>query len=155
VSQAVTIAAGAETRQVTLTLVPAGEPSRPRSIVPGVVIGGGALAGAAIVTGVVLLGATAAKGSTVSALQAQIKQEGGCASAMAGGNCASLRSAGSTKEALGTAGLWTLVAGTGVGAATLVYALVGGPKAPTPKSGWRVLPAAAPGGGGLVVVGAF
>jgi len=155
VSQSLTVAGGAETRQVTLTLVPLGDRVQTRSVVPGAVIGGGAAAGAAIVTGVVLLGLAAAKGSTVSSLQAQIQHEGGCASVTAGGDCASLRSAGSSRQTLGTAGLWTLVAGAGVGTATLVYALVGGAKAPPPKSGWRVLPAATSGGGGLFVQGTF
>jgi hypothetical protein len=116
---------------------------------------GGVTAGAAIVTGAALLGVAAAKGSTVSSLQTQIQQDGGCASATGGGNCADLRSTASSKRTLGNAGLWTLVAGGGVGVATLVYGLVGGAKAPPPKSGWRVSPAPAPGGGGLVVQGTF
>jgi hypothetical protein len=127
-------------------------PARPNKIV---LVTGGVTAGAAVVIGAVLLGVAAAKGSTVSSLQAQVQQEGGCASATAGANCTDLSSALTSKRTLGNTGLWTLVAGGGVGAATLVYGLVGGAKAPPPKSGLRVLPVPAPGGGGLVVQGTF
>jgi PEGA domain len=147
---------------VTLTLTRIAAPPPTGTVQPPppgpnkiVLVTGGATAGAAIVTGAVLLGVAAAKGSTVSSLQAQIQQEGGCASAAAGGDCADLRSTATSKQTLGNAGLWMLVAGGGVGVATLVYGLVGGAKAPQPKSGWRVTPAAAPGGGGLVVQGTF
>jgi hypothetical protein len=121
-----------------------------------ILIGGGAVAGAAIVTGAVLVGVAAAKGSAVSSLEAQTRQAGGCSSTTAGGNCAALRSDLSFRQTVGSAGLWTLVGGGAVGIATLVYGLVPGTKTPPPaKTGWGLRPAVGPGGGGLIVDGTF
>jgi hypothetical protein len=120
-----------------------------------VVIGGAAVSGAAVLTGAVLLGVSAVKGSTVNTLQDKVRAAGGCASTTATADCADLTSAGRGKATLGNAGLWTLVAGGTVGAATLVYGLVGG-GAPSPtKSGLQVSPMVIGQGGGLLVTGTF
>lgn len=143
-------------KEVTLALVkkealPAGAGSANK----GIVIGGGVIAGVAVVTGAVLLGAWGAKGSTVSSLQDKIRHEGDCASATASGDCAGLRSAGRSRATLGNAGLWMLVTGGAVGVATLIYGVAGGAKTAPPKSGWQVLPVAIADGGGLFAQGTF
>jgi hypothetical protein len=119
-----------------------------------IVIGGATVSGVALLTGAVLLGVSAAKGSTASSLREKVQKTGGCVDASAG-DCAELDSAARSKAALGNAGFWTLVGGGAVGVATLVYGVVQGSKAPQPKSGWRVLPTVTGDGGGVFVTGRF
>lgn len=146
-AQETVMAEKGKTGQVSLTLVP------PKGVNKTVIIAGGAVAGAGVIAGAVLLGISAAKGSTVSTLQDEVKALGGCSSATAGGKCEELRSAGQSKATLGNAGLWTLVGGGVVGVATLIYGVAGGAKAP--RTGVRVTPIVTGDGGGLLVGGAF
>lgn len=141
------LASKGKTSDVSLTLVAPKGPNKT------VIITGGAVAGAAIVAGAVLLGVSTAKGSTLRTLQDEVKATGGCASETAGGKCEELRSAGQSKATLGNAGLWTLVGGGVVGVATLIYGVAGGPKAP--RTGVRVTPIVTGDGGGLIIGGAF
>lgn len=134
--------------QVALDLIP---PAGPSKVVIGV---GAGIAGAGVIAGAVLLGIGASKGGTVSSLQDKIKQAGGCANATAAGDCADLRSAGSSKATLSNAGLWTLVGGGVVGVGTLIYGLAGGGSR-APKSAMTFTPIVTAGGGGLVVGGTF
>jgi hypothetical protein len=146
VTATVTVLKG-KAEQVALTLMP---PAGPNKMVIGI---GAGIAGAGVIAGAVLLGVGASKGGTISDLQAKIKASGGCASATAAGDCADLRSAGSSKATLSNAGLWTLVGGGVVGIGTLVYGLVGGSRAA--RTGMSVVPVVTADGGGLWAKGAF
>jgi hypothetical protein len=155
-------AAKGSTQDLALTLEalpdtppPGGGTPEPGGVRKPVIITGAVLGGAGVVLGAVFLGVSAAKGSAKTSLSEKVRAEGGCATATAGGSCAELRSAGSARAAFGNAGLWTLVGGGVVGAATVIYAIVGAPKAAPPKNGWRVLPVMTAEGGGLLVKGSF
>ncbi|MFT3765693.1 MAG: hypothetical protein QM820_09280 [Minicystis sp.] len=121
-----------------------------------VIAAGAAVGGAAIVAGAVLLGVSAAKGSTVTSLQNQVKSTGCPADqSTATGACADLRDALNSKATLGNAGLWTLVGGGVVGIGTLIYGLAGGGSTKSGKSGLQVVPVTTADGGGLLVRGTF
>jgi hypothetical protein len=147
VTATITVLKG-KTEQVSLSFV---QPAGPNKTVIGV---GAGIAGAGVIAGAILLGVGASKGGTVSDLQSKLKQSGGCASATTSGDCADLRSAGSSKATLSNAGLWTLVGGGVVGIGTLIYGLAGGGSR-APKSGLFVVPVVTAEGGGLVAEGAF
>jgi hypothetical protein len=126
----------------------AGGPNR------AVLIAGGAVAGAGVVAGAVLLGVGLSKNT--SSLYDTAKASGGCppaSSSMVTGVCASLKSALESRSTLGSAGVWTLVGGGVVGVATGVYALAGGARARA--AGLVVSPVVGREGGGLAVGGTF
>ena len=140
-------AAKGKSQGVELTLVPPPGASTP------VLVAGGAVAGAGVVAGAVLLGVSFTKKGSAADL-ASSKQVG-CPVAGTGamGACKNVANAVTSRNALANAGLWALVGGGVAGVSTLIYGLAGGSKAP--RTGVRVLPVVTGDGGGLVVGGTF
>ncbi len=127
-----------------------------------IIIAGAAVAGVAAVTGGALLGVSANKASAASSLYTTVKASGGCppASSNPSGQCGQLKSDLDAHSTLGSAGVWMLVGAGVVGAGTLVYALVGGPRAArtglvTGPRGFMVAPVVTADGGGVFAQGSF
>jgi hypothetical protein len=125
----------------------------------GLIVAGAVVGGGGVLAGAVLLGLSASKASSASTVYAGIEPPAACpppGSANLTGPCATLASDLSARATLGNAGFWLLVGGGVVGAATLVYGVVGNRAAQTaPATGVRVLPGMVGDGGGLLVSGAF
>jgi hypothetical protein len=127
-----------------------------------VIIAGAAVAGVAAITGAVLLGVSASKGSSASSLYTTLKASGGCppASSSPTGQCGQLKSDLDAKSTLGSAGVWMLVGAGVVGLGTLVYGLAGGPRAArtglvTGPRGIALAPVVTADGGGVFAQGSF
>ena len=120
-----------------------------------VIIAGAAVAGVAAITGAVLLGVSASKGSSASSLYTTLKASGGCppASSSPTGQCGQLKSDLDAKSTLGSAGVWMLVGAGVVGLGTLVYGLAGGPRAA--RTGLVIAPVVTAQGGGFFAQGSF
>ena len=120
-----------------------------------VLIAGGAAAGAAAIAGAAFLGVRASKASSASSLASSVPKGAPCPAGGVGatGTCADLKSALDAKAAWGAAGVARFVTAGASGAGTLVYGLVGGPRAQ--KSGLVVAPTVTAQGAGLWFVGSF
>jgi hypothetical protein len=149
-----------DARRGTATTVPAGG-AAPDATLQGeganrvVLIAGGAVAGAAAITGAVLAGLWASKGSSASTLNAMVPHSMPCPPGGAGaiGNCAAIISDLNAQAKLGTAAVATFVTAGAVGAATLIYGLVAGPRGN--RTAVVIAPAVTAQGGGLFAGGAF
>ena len=145
---------GAAIREVPLTLIPLEGP-KPRSVVPGAVLGGVAVVGLA--TGIGLLVAAGGKHSTVLELNRGIlADKKTCAPGAANfdARCTDLEAATSSSDTLHNLGVGFLA---GAGAAALgagVYLLWPASK-PTTGTSVRLIPVSTATGGGLLAVGMF
>jgi tetratricopeptide (TPR) repeat protein len=150
--QELAVAKGSE-QAVTLALVPLAAPRR--SVVPGAVLGG--VAGAAAVTGAVLLAVGASKLSTSRSLNQQIAAaHDSCVPGHLDPLCSTLQSTASLSDSLEHAGVAVLI---GAGAAAVGSALYfvwpeSKPRTPT-AGGIRVVPTATATSGGVLLSGAF
>jgi PEGA domain len=128
-----------------------------RNVVPGAVLGG--LAGAALVTGVVLEAVAASKHATNSSLnRAIIEAQNSCVAGASNFDprCSTLQSSSSTVDTLGRAGVGAFVGAGALAAGSLVYFLWPKSKTPAPASGGiRVVPTVSTTGGGIFLSGAF
>jgi hypothetical protein len=121
-----------------------------------VIIVGGAVAGASAVAGAVLAGLWASKGSSATSLAGQVPRSAPCPLDGTGatGTCGSLASALRARAAFGDGAVGAFVAAGAVGAATLVYALVAGPRGPRTTGLWAT-PLVSPTAGGVLVGSSF
>jgi hypothetical protein len=121
-----------------------------------VMITGAAMAGASAVAGAIFAGLWASKGSIAKSDAAkQVTSSVACPVGGVGatGNCANIISALNSQATFGSAAVGTFVAAGAVGAATLIYGLASGRRAP--KAGFVVSPTFGAQGGGLMVGGSF
>jgi PEGA domain len=125
----------------------AGGPSKP------VIITGAVLGGVGVLLGAVFAGVSDAKASDVAAKHDAIVQMGAGAAcgATPSAACQALQGAKQDQVRLANASVGSFIAGGAVGAATVIYA-VAAPRA-VQKSGTRVVPLVAAGGGGVVLLG--
>lgn len=143
---------------VVLTLVhsPTPPPER-RSIVPGVVLG--SVAGAALVTGIVVVAVGANKHASNSKLGLEIEEaHRTCVDGAVSFDprCSSLKDSASAADTLGRAGAGLLVGAGAAAVGAAIYFLwpESKPRAPA-SSGVRVLPAVSPSSSGVFVSGTF
>lgn len=143
---------------VVLTLVhsPTPPPER-RSIVPGVVLG--SVAGAALVTGIVVVAVGANKHASNSKLGREIEEaHRTCVDGAASFDprCSSLKDSASAADTLGRVGAGLLVGAGAAAVGSAIYFLwpESKPRAPA-SSGVRVLPAVSPSSSGVFVSGTF
>lgn len=158
-SAEVDVAAGAR-KPVTLALKDPAPPVVPASRGPSlpIVISGAAVGAVALATGIALLAVSGTKAGEGDKLLDELHQAKiGCASPPMAGKCSDLLDLRREQGTLHNVGVPFVVAGALVGAATVVYALVPRRKADDTAKGvsWRVLPAAGPGGGGVLISGSF
>lgn len=153
--QAVSVGKGEE-REVALVLAgvaPVVLERRP--IWPAVLSGGAALAGIAVGAG--LAAAANGKGGEAATLRAKVGSPSACTGASTG-DCVALRDAFKARDALSDGSFASFAAG-GVAAAASVALAIWATRAPggtrRADSAVRVLPVAAPNGGGVVVLGAW
>jgi hypothetical protein len=143
---------GAQTATLALSRSPVG-PNKT------VLITGGTLAGIGVVMGAVFAGVSTSKAKSAANQRAALMQAGtpvNCGvGAQATPACAALADAANAQRSFANASVWTFVGGGLAGAATLVYALASPRSAAPARVGLRVLPAAGPQGGGLVVRGSW
>jgi hypothetical protein len=150
---AVSPAKGGE-KSVTLSLVPVEAP-RPRSLVPGLALGGVAVAGLA--TGIGLLVAAGAKHSTVLELNKGIlTDKKSCAPGAPNfdARCPTLESAASSSDTLHNLGVGFLAGGGAAALGAGLYFLWPASKSTT-GTGVRLIPVSTATGGGLVAAGTF
>jgi hypothetical protein len=117
---------------------------------------GGALAGAGLITGVVLAVIANSKSNDAEAERAALVRAHGlaaCSGSAPAAGCASADEAFDTRDALSNAAFWSFVGAGAIGLATGAYALL----APRSKQEAKVSMVLAPGprGGGLAVGGTF
>jgi hypothetical protein len=121
-------------------------------------IAGGTVAGAAAVTGAVLTGLWASKGSSASSLAGMVPHNapcpaGGVVTSTTSKTCSDLVSALNTQATFGNAAIGMFVTAGAVGAATLIYGLVASPRGG--RSGPLIAPTVTAQGGGLFARGSF
>jgi hypothetical protein len=156
-------AAAGSTQEVQISLKPKGTdqpPARPpiperRSVVPGAVLGG--VAGAAVVTGAVLLGVGASKRSSVQSTSGSILSEHHTCVVGAlnyDPRCAQAIAEAHTTATLHDAGVGVLVGGIALTAATVGYFLWPAP-ARSGTRGVRAMPLVSTTSAGMAVSGAF
>lgn len=151
--EAASPAKGSE-KSVTLTLVPIEGP-KPRSRVPGVVLGGVAVAGLA--TGIGLLVAASGKHSTVLELNNGIlADKKSCAAGAANFDvrCTALETAASSSDTLHNLGVGFLAGGGAAALGAGLYLLWPASK-PSPTTGVRLIPISTATSGGLMAAGTF
>jgi hypothetical protein len=153
----VDVIAGAQ-RPVTIALKdPTAPPVVPEKRGPSLplVVGGAAVGGASLVTGIALLAASASRAAKGDELLDKVHSSGAaCASPPQAGTCSDLLAARKDQGTFHNVGVPMLVGGLVVGAATAVYALVPRSSA-TRGAGWLVVPSAGPSSGGVWVSGRF
>ena len=141
-------------KSVTLTLIPIEGP-KPRSLVPGVVLGGVAVVGLA--TGIGLLAAASGKHATVLELNNGIlADKKSCAPGASNfdARCAGLETAASSSDTLHNLGVGFL-AGGGVAALGAGLYFLWPVSKSTTGTGVRLIPISTATGGGLVAAGTF
>jgi tetratricopeptide (TPR) repeat protein len=141
-------------KSVTLSLVPLERP-KPRSLVPGVVLGGAAVVGLA--TGIGLLVAAGGKHSTVLELNNGIlADKKSCAPGASNfdARCSALETAASSSDTLHNLGVGFLAGGGAAALGAGLYFLWPASKSTT-GTGVRWIPVSTATGGGLVAAGTF
>jgi hypothetical protein len=145
---------GGPVREVMLELVPVGGVGG-RSVVPGIVLG--SAAGAALVTGIALLGAGAAKRSTARTTSRSIQDaHRSCVDGAVNfdARCADLDRVGRTSDTLNRAGVGVLIGAGALGAGAAIYMLRPAPSS-SKSSGTGATLMLSPTAAGVVVSGAF
>jgi PEGA domain len=148
----------------TAPLVPSSSSAPPPSTTPTpeprgasvpLVVTGAVVAGLGVAVGGALFGVAGGKASDADAQLAQMKATGTtCTSPPMAGPCTTLHNLNTSSDTLHNAAIPLLVAGSAIGAGTLLYALL--PRRQSePTAPVRVVPVAGPGGGGLWLRGAF
>jgi hypothetical protein len=144
------------TEEVALTLVKnVGAPGGPRK---EIVIAGGALGGASVIAGAVLLGVAfaqrdALRGDAPKNAQGTVACSDAPPASGTTSTCEDIRSKGRTANALGQTGVGLLIGGGAVGAATVLYALW--PRPAHHDQAAHVVPMLGPSGAGLLWTGSF
>ena len=129
----------------------------PKGLRP-ITIGGIATTGVGLGLGAAFAIMSAVKGNDASSAASNL---GSSPTACAGANatssgCKSLHDALSAHDTFASAAVWTFVGAAAVGAGTLIYTFVVPRPPAAPKSaGVQVIPVAGPGGGGVMLKGAF
>jgi tetratricopeptide (TPR) repeat protein len=154
-------AGGTQTVTLTLEALTGAAPQPPGGQIPPapggarmpVIITGAVLGGAGVILGAVFAGLSNARASDAAAKHDAILKMGPTAACgpMPSTDCQAFESAGRARVAFANASAWSFIAGSAVGAATVIYALAA-PRA-AKASGARVAPTLAAGGGGVVVQG--
>lgn len=149
-------ASRASTQQVTLTLQPVADKTERRSVVPGALLG--SVGGAAVVTGIALLGAWASKKSHARDLQRAIMDAGhGCVTGATryDSRCQELESTASMGNTFQRAGIGLLAGGGAAAVASVIYFVVPPSRSSASAGGLGVTPALSATTTGLVFSGAF
>ncbi len=160
--QRVTVPRGASV-EVAPVLTPVPRPVEPvvvpaprRSLVPGLVLSGGAAVG--LIGGVVLLGLSAGKRSSAGGLDAQIlAHQGSCVGGAANydaGHCPALQSTLRSDDALHDAAVGAFVVGSAAAVGAAAYVLWP-QRAPSSERRVRVTPVLGAGKSGVLVSGSF
>jgi hypothetical protein len=156
-SQTLTVTADAETQRVSLVLVPRGDQSNKRSVVPGAVLGG--VAGAALVTGIGLtVGGAIKHASSTSLGQAITQAHHSCVTNALNFDpqCDALASTTSTADTLNHVGIGVLVGAGAAAVGSVAYFLWPESKpSARPAGGIHVAPTVSTSGGGILFSGAF
>ena len=136
---------------------PASPPSSKRNVIPGAVLG--SVAGVALVTGIGLIGAAAAKRASASSISQSISAAhdvcGVTGALNLSAECGNLANLGKTSDTLDRVGVGVMVGGGAVAAGTLVYFLWPQERPSTATGSLRLAPSASTTGGGLLVSGTF
>jgi hypothetical protein len=147
-------AQGGETHEVTLTFDRETKPPPPKSLVPLIALGAGAVAVGAVGGG--LLGAWSGKRAEVQSTSESILTAG--ASCIAGAanfdaRCTNLEKDARTAETLNRAGIGMLLGASALALGAGAYWLFW--PAPSTQQGARLIPVASAHGGGAVLIGSF